>query len=64
MALQQILALNERGVRLFSKGKFLGYEDVITLASEQIAEEREQKAERQALQELIEERKQAILARG
>lgn len=40
MPLPQTLKPNERGVSLHDgKGKFLGYEDVVTLSDEQLAEE-------------------------
>lgn len=40
----QELEPNKRGVAVYQKGKFLGYEDVTTVSDEELAEEAEQKA--------------------
>ncbi len=44
MVLPQILAGSEIGVALYEDGIFQGYENVVTLTDEQLAEEAEQKA--------------------
>ena len=42
--MQQKLQANERGVSLHDgKGNFLGYEDIVTLSDEELAEETEEK---------------------
>jgi len=50
--LSKTLEPNERGVALYKDGKLLGYEDVVTISKEELAEEAEQKA-MEKMEELI-----------
>ena len=61
--LKQELVGNERGVRLFKDGKFLGYEDVHEVSDEQLERDLKDQAREEAIEEITAKKLIEIKAR-